>query len=92
MPKYNVVCPDCGSPMVERKNKAKNTRFMGCRSFLKCLGSRNIYQSAEEVRSIKSRDLLIAGLAYAVVSGRISMDQAKTRIYIDRKPNISLER
>lgn len=36
-----VLCPDCGGPMVSRKNGKDGTVFWGCGRFPKCTGTRN---------------------------------------------------
>ena len=37
----NLECPDCGGPMVSRKNKSTGQRFWGCASFPECKGTRD---------------------------------------------------
>lgn len=37
----NLECPDCGGPMVSRKNKSTGQRFWGCASFPECRGTRD---------------------------------------------------
>ncbi len=34
-------CPDCGSTMVERTNRATGSTFFGCSDFPDCTGTRN---------------------------------------------------
>lgn len=35
------LCPDCGSEMVERKNREKGTKFYGCKKYPNCKGTRD---------------------------------------------------
>jgi ssDNA-binding Zn-finger/Zn-ribbon topoisomerase 1 len=37
----DTLCPECGGPMVSRKNSATGQRFWGCRKFPECKGTRD---------------------------------------------------
>jgi len=34
--KINKVCPECGSPLVARRNKATDSEFLGCTRWPGC--------------------------------------------------------
>ncbi len=42
-------CPDCGSPLVKRKNR-RGDYFIGCSAFPKCRYLRNIEEDSEDVK------------------------------------------
>lgn len=37
----NLKCPDCGGEMMPRTNRAKGTKFWGCKRFPACRGTRD---------------------------------------------------
>lgn len=37
-----LPCPDCGGKMAWRKNKVKQTDFLGCISYPQCTGTRSV--------------------------------------------------
>lgn len=37
----SVKCPECGGPMLSRKNQASGQRFWGCLRFPDCRGTRD---------------------------------------------------
>lgn len=37
----NVMCPECGEPMVSRVNKGTGQRFWGCSNYPACKGTRD---------------------------------------------------
>lgn len=49
-----TTCPDCGGPMVSRKNNSTGQRFWGCKEYPKCRGARNI--DGEVVTRQSARD------------------------------------
>lgn len=54
----NVACPECGGPMVSRKNSRDDTRFWGCANYPTCRGTRNTDGEAPEERSFTPSDRL----------------------------------
>jgi len=44
----DLKCPDCGGPMVSRKNHKTGQRFWGCADYPECTGTRNTESRTEE--------------------------------------------
>lgn len=53
----NLKCPDCGSDMIQRRNKQNGDIFYGCRKFPNCKGTRDEDGlSREERNELKDRE------------------------------------
>ena len=47
-----IRCPDCGlAPMVERMNKQNGSKFLGCRDYPSCGGTRPIPEFVAMIRA-----------------------------------------
>lgn len=45
------MCPKCAGPMVERLNRKRGTRFLGCRAYPKCTGTRPLSTTSDPTPS-----------------------------------------
>jgi ssDNA-binding Zn-finger/Zn-ribbon topoisomerase 1 len=56
-PTRTGLCPKCRSPMVERHGR--NGTFMGCSTFPKCKGTRNLVQTPKPITRLGVRPVMV---------------------------------